>query len=308
MYENLKDLKESYIEHNNISIILDEEEDNENENTKINLSNPFQNKSIQILIDKDENKSSLKITSPEEIYKILERPKIKKIKNLKYIKELFKEKKITKKLIKYMMGNNTRQKRNRCENKSEKKEKKKHGRKCKNDNSPSEHTKESPDNITKATKRILLKYLVKSINSYLEKKGSCYRLLPISGKYGDNIKKEDNIKFLNKSIKEILSLDNKKNKDTQAQDNKNTIDLIEKKSDIPEINYILGLAFIDWIDIFTKKKDMIVNNNFIEFDGFEEMILEIMNKNQENDIVDKIYLMYNYANYFYINRPKTKNE
>ena len=65
MYENLKDLKESYIEHNNISIILKEEEDNKNKNTEINLSNPFQNKSIQILIDKDENKSSQKITSPE---------------------------------------------------------------------------------------------------------------------------------------------------------------------------------------------------------------------------------------------------
>ena len=204
MYENLKDLKESYIEHNNISIILDEEEDNENENTKINLSNPFQNKSIQILIDKDENKSSLKITSPEEIYKILESPKIEKIKNLKYIKELFKEKKISKKLIKYMTGNNTRQKRNRCENKSEKKEKKKHGRKCKNDSSPSEHTKESQDNITKATKRRLLKYLVKSINSYLEKKGSCYRLLPISGKYGDNIKKEEDLITMKMKVYKLM--------------------------------------------------------------------------------------------------------
>jgi len=105
-----------------------------------------------------------------------------------------------------------------------------------------------------------------------------------------------------------LSLDNKTTKTIiQPHINKNITTLIEK-SDILEINYILGLEFIDWIDIFTKKKDMIVNNNFIEFDGFEEMILEIMNKNQENDIVDKIYLMYNYANYFYINRPKTKNE
>ena len=185
--------------------------------------------------------------------------------------------------------------------------KKKLGRKRKNDNSPSKHTKKDLDNIIRSIKSKYLKYLVNSNNSYLEKNKLPYRLSYLSGKYGKNIKKKDNIKFLKKSIKEILSLKIKtsKSKDIPEDINKKLITDIE--NDIPEINYILGLTFSDWIDIYTKKKNMIVNGNFIECDGFENMILEIKEED-ENYKSDYIYCMYNYEKWFYINKPKTKNE
>lgn len=185
--------------------------------------------------------------------------------------------------------------------------KKKLGRKRKNDNSPSEHTKYDADNIIISIKRQLLRNLVDFFNSYLEKNKLPYRLSYLSGKYGKNINKKDNIKFLKKSIKEILSLKIKtsKSKDIPEDINKKLITDIE--NDIPEINYILGLTFSDWIDIYTKKKNMIANGNFIECDGFENMILEIKEED-ENYKSDYIYCMYNYEKWFYINKPKTKNE
>ena len=299
----------------------------ENENKEIKLPTPFQKETIEILINKDENKSliretspketieilinndenksSIIETSPEDIYKILNRTKNKKI------MKLFKKENISKKIINYMRGDKKRKRRKKCEitkNTTEIIEKKKLGRKRKNDNSPSEHTKYDADNIIISIKRQLLRNLVDFFNSYLEKNKLPYRLSYLSGKYGKNINKKDNIKFLKKSIKEILSLKIKtsKSKDIPEDINKKLITDIEKY-DIPEINYILGLTFSDWIDIYTKKKNMIVNGNFIECDGFENMILEIKEED-ENYKSDYIYCMYNYEKWFYINRPKTKNE
>lgn len=298
----------------------------ENENKEIKLPTPFQKEIIEILINKDENKSliretspketieilinndenksSIIETSPEDIYKILNRTKNKKI------MKLFKKENISKKIINYMRGDKKRKRRKKCEitkNTTEIIEKKKLGRKRKNDNSPSKHTKKDLDNIIRSIKSKYLKYLVNSNNSYLEKNKLPYRLSYLSGKYGKNIKKKDNIKFLKKSIKEILSLKIKtsKSKDIPEDINKKLITDIE--NDIPEINYILGLTFSDWIDIYTKKKNMIVNGNFIECDGFENMILEIKEED-ENYKSDYIYCMYNYEKWFYINKPKTKNE
>ena len=298
----------------------------ENENKEIKLPTSFQKETIEILINKDENKSliretspketieilinndenksSIIETSPEDIYKILNRTKNKKI------MKLFKKENISKKIINYMRGDKKRKRRKKCEitkNTTENIEKKKLGRKRKNDNSPSKHTKKDLDNIIRSIKSKYLKYLVNSNNSYLEKNKLPYRLSYLSGKYGKNIKKKDNIKFLKKSIKEILSLKIKtsKSKDIPEDINKKLITDIE--NDIPEINYILGLTFSDWIDIYTKKKNMIVNGNFIECDGFENMILEIKEED-ENYKSDYIYCMYNYEKWFYINKPKTKNE
>ena len=275
----------------------------ENENKEIKLPTPFQKETIEILINNDENKSSIIETSPEDIYKILNRTKNKKI------MKLFKKENISKKIINYMRGDKKRKRRKKCEitkNTTENIEKKKLGRKRKNDNSPSKHTKKDLDNIIRSIKSKYLKYLVNSNNSYLEKNKLPYRLSYLSGKYGKNIKKKDNIKFLKKSIKEILSLKIKTSKSKDIPVNKKLITDIEKH-DIPEINYILGLTFSDWIDIYTKKKNMIVNGNFIECDGFENMILEIKEED-ENYKSDYIYCMYNYEKWFYINKPKTKNE
>lgn len=86
--------------------------------------------------------------------------------------------------------------------------KNKKGRKGNNNNEKEEHTKQSSDNIIKKIKGKLFYYLVIFLNNLLnKKKEDKEKIYNISYKYINKLKKDNELELLEKSLKELLSMD-----------------------------------------------------------------------------------------------------
>ena len=233
------------------------------------------------------------------------------------IAKYYKEDKIGKEIKEYITGKRVKKKKKKSEIEKEKKENKKKvdialGRKTKNDTSVRLHNKYSLDNIYKSIKSKLLKYLVLSINSLFEKIGISQRLFKLNyTKNVDELRKEKNNEFLGKTLEDILS--SKMSGRYKTYDNNYNINTIKnlKEQNKPIINYVLNLTFREWINFFIYKKESEVNGDIIKFEGIENCLLEIINKNKtdENEYIsDYIYCLYNYERYFYIKTSRKTNK
>lgn len=233
------------------------------------------------------------------------------------IAKYYKVDKIGKEIKDYITGHRVIIRRKKIEIEKEKKENKKKvdislGRKTKNDTSVRLHNKYSLDNIYKSVKSKLLKYLVRSINLLFEKNrisDGSFKLNYL--KNIDGLKKEKNNEFLGKTLEDILS--SKMSGKYKTHDNNFNINIIKslKEQNKPIINYVLNLTFREWINFFIYKKETEVNGDIIKFEGIENYLLEIINKNKtdENEYIsDYIYCLYNYERYFNIKTSRKTNK
>jgi len=228
-------------------------------------------------------------------------------------------------------------KRNRGIIKLPKEQKKKLGRKKKEDESGSNHNKYSPDNIIKKIKVKILDYLLNFINKLLytilddNTIKSCLKNINKREyeenskdnliKYIDykifinNMKKDQNIKFLETTIKELLSNElSPKFKNIKKDSNDIIIKyLLKQNNEI--INFIFNLNLGDWFDVFLYKKDIgeikkmneeqikIIMNSFQRVD---ELLISICQEFDVKYATRFICYMYNYERWFLIKIGRKK--
>ena len=135
------------------------------------------------------------------------------------------------------------------------------------------------------------------------------------------MKKEDNLKFLNMPIKDLLSTNISTKYKTKDEDsNKKEIEnLLNKEKDNEIIGFIFNLTLRDWIDIFTYKKEIIdfgiyeskmrkeIEDNFERVD---KLLDEIYNSNLKSNDINYFSkfacLIYNYERWFFIKQSRQK--
>ena len=187
------------------------------------------------------------------------------------------------------------------------------GRKRKGDNKEGKHNKNDSDNIIKKCKAVLFKYIIiyvlDIVNKLRTNKEENFELLKLSyKKYIDKLKKKNELDLFKMKIKNLVSLETSSkysiNKDKDF--NKKSINkILEEEKDNKVLINLLNLSFGDWIDIFTLKDN--IENSF-KFNGLEEALKDISDKNEEEYFSRFIFYLFNYQNYFYNKkgrRPKT---
>ena len=187
------------------------------------------------------------------------------------------------------------------------------GRKRKGDNKERKHNKNDSDNIIKKCKAVLFKYIIiyvlDIVNKLRTNKEENFELLKLSyKKYIDKLKKKNELDLFKMKIKNLVSLETSSkysiNKDKDF--NKKSINkILEEEKDNKVLINLLNMSFGDWIDIFTLKDN--IENSF-KFNGLEEALKDISDKNEEEYFSRFIFYLFNYQNYFYNKkgrRPKT---
>ena len=189
------------------------------------------------------------------------------------------------------------------------------GRKRKGDNKEGNHNKNKndSDNIIKKCKAVLFKYIIiyvlDIVNKLRTNKEENFELLKLSyKKYIDKLKKKNELDLFKMKIKNLVSLQTSSkysiNKDKDF--NKKSINkILEEEKDNKVLINLLNMSFGDWIDIFTLKDN--IENSF-KFNGLEEALKDISDKNEEEYFSRFIFYLFNYQNYFYNKkgrRPKT---
>ena len=218
------------------------------------------------------------------------------------------------------------------------------GRKRKGDESIRIHNKYTPDNIITKIKNILKRYLIVFVNNIifslygreniniilnklnLPKHASLSLIKDIDYKSIANKKrKNENLALLNISIKKILSFNVSgryrkiKNKDDKCLTNYNKIIieyLFEGDKNRNIFDFIFNkLNLEDWLDIFTRKKDL---NDFPQIHSLNENEIKIVEESlvtldnyfeelfSEGDIyfLCFILLIYNYKRYYLIKQER----
>lgn len=162
-------------------------------------------------------------------------------------------------------------------------DRKKTGRKPKDSNSKSYHTKYSHDNISRKIKVKFFQKFMKYVNGKIETKynGIIQKLLPLKGEISQNNTIKFNTQFLNTKLKDIFSNTEFNGKFSSYGENynKNVIDTIYNNN-IKELIEIFELTFLEMFNIFK-------NTNDIKFNDFEKL----------NTVVEEIKLKENDNNY-----------
>ena len=196
----------------------------------------------------------------------------------------------------------------------------KRGRKGNNINNNEEHSKMCPDNIIKKIKAKLFQYIIDSINNLVNKKENI--LLNLDYQFIDRLNREQDLKFLKMTLKELLSKDiSPKYYPKAGKDyNKNEIEYILKYEADSTIKFVFNITFADWLDIFTLKKTVrqiiekyncleqtidcqIIERSFIDI---KELLNKISDKNTEEYFVLFVFYLYNYERWFYIKHGRNR--
>ena len=192
-------------------------------------------------------------------------------------------------------------KQNIIKDKEEKEIKK--GRKTLRDKIKGNHKKDSADNIIKKIKTLFFTCVIEYIEIFLKKYKKNYEreiiLLKLDyAKYINRLKKDVDLKLLNKPLKYIASLDisKKYHKINDVCWNKKIIEkILEKEKDNKEINDLLNMSFNEWIDIFIYKKDWEYN---IKYDKLRTFIGKMSEEDDEEYFSRFIFYLYNYKRWF----------
>ena len=196
--------------------------------------------------------------------------------------------------------------------------KKKRGRKN-TENGLKKHDQYASDNIIKKNKSLLINECRKFINSILNED----KILKINyKKYINTLNKKKNLELLDKSIKDLFSLDVSKRYSSKNQkSNTNLINAIfskdnEEKYYDDTIKFLFTITLNDWIDLFTyktdiptladKHKDLNVDCDKIQnnFKGVEHFLKDISENN--NCYYYSLFLLhiFNYQRWFYKRRGR----
>jgi hypothetical protein len=160
-------------------------------------------------------------------------------------------------------------------------DRKKAGRKPKDSNSKSDHTKYSHDNISRKIKVKFFQKFMKYVNEKIRTKynGIIQRLLPLKGEISQNNSIKFNTNLLNTKLKDIFSNTevNKKFRLFGKNYNKNVIDTIYNNN-IKELIEIFELTFLEMFNIFKDTNE----TKFNDFDKLNTVVEEIKLKENDN--------------------------
>ena len=193
-----------------------------------------------------------------------------------------------------------------------------------------EHNNKSSDNIIIKIKGKLFNYLVIFMNNILEKKeNDKEKIYNINYKLINQLNKKNDLELLEKSIKDILSMDITPKIKTLFNDtNKIFIKKLENKEmveDFDTVNFVLNLKFRDFLALFTFKKnikEIIIEKGLEEYDskinikkieesliGVDDLLNKIYEKNQDLQYLSSfIFHLYNYEQWFYIKSPRNNTK
>ena len=138
-------------------------------------------------------------------------------------------------------------------------------------------------------------------------------------KYVNRIKKDFELSLLDKSLKEVFSLDIS-SKYSRLQNDSNKIIIGRILIDEKDNDIIMFAPLREWIDVFIYKKELKditkINNLSLEkinqlsslFDRVDNLLLDIYQKDcNKNYLSHFISLMYNYERWFYIKRGRSRS-
>ena len=341
------DFKKNLIEDNQINFLdypneeIDPYQNSlyfQNNNNLVQNSLYFQNNNN--LVSKNEEKVKedviFKLFSSEEIIAIFEKKEsfskiIEKFQKNEFIEEQ-----------EYKLCNKKRRKQKKEEKKiivmienKEKKNKNKRGRKCHKSFLSQEHNKMSSNNIIKKIKGYFFKYLIDFMNKILDiSDGDKNKLIKLNYKYIDQLKKNINLELLEKSLKELLSMEiTSKFLTLDTNFNKTLLEKIENQTESEDYytkKFVLNMKFKDWLSLFTFKRNIydlikekageeyskIINARKIEKSliGADILLNKMLLKNNEKDeeIFDEQYFssfifhLYNYERWFFMKTGRIK--
>ena len=133
-------------------------------------------------------------------------------------------------------------------------------------------------------------------------------LLGLDYEYISNLKKDINVKMLDSSLKEILSLDtsSKYGKDN----NKNTISaILEKESNNEKVKALLDMKFNDWIDNILLFKENKKDTD--KFNGLESILSALISKfklPRDNYYLTRfLFYLFNFRSWFENKKGRNEN-
>ena len=222
--------------------------------------------------------------------------------NLKVVIDILLRNKISEKLMNKIQGIPIKRHRRKAnQNKKNKKKKTiKKGRKEKGSTDVGSHTKNVSDNIMSKVRALLINYVVYSVNIILKKENSIYRLKKLNAKNMNNLRKDDNLKYLKMTLEDFLSQDiSPKNNRYPNDENKKIILIIKKEQ---KLKSLFKLTFGEWMNIFLMKE----KNNEYEFKGLDLLLTTLLHDNEDNEqyFVDCVFILYNYERWFYLKKVK----
>ena len=197
------------------------------------------------------------------------------------------------------------------------------GRKKKGDTTGRKHGKKDPDNIIKKIKSKLIDSLIKYINNIItnlnvtkgkdQAKSNLMKKLNYK-EYIDSIERKENLNFLQRPIKDILSyeISSKFSKFPNDWNKKMINSILNSNKEDKIINYIFDMTFKEWIEIFLFKKKTKYELIEKSLPTINSLLKDILSKNDEYYLSMFIFYLYNYERWFYIkagrNRKKSKKK
>jgi len=183
-------------------------------------------------------------------------------------------------------------------------DRKKTGRKPKDSNSKSYHTKYSHDNISRKIKVKFFQKFMKYVNGKIESKynGIIQKLLPLKGEISQNNTIKFNTQFLNTKLKDIFSNTEFNGKFSSYGENynKNVIDTIYNNN-IKELIEIFELTFLEMFNIFKNTND----TKFNDFERLNKVVEEIKLKEKDNYYAELFQsVAMNFENYYFKKTPR----
>ena len=202
----------------------------------------------------------------------------------------------------------TKKKRKKTEVNIEKEEKENlpKGRNAKDDNTIRKHNKDSSDNIARKIKVYIFKVLIEYCKINVSKD-----LLGLDYEYISNLKKDINVKMLDSSLKEILSLDtsSKFGKDNRENNKKIISAILEKESNNEKVKALLDMKFNDWIDNILLFKENTKDTD--KFNGLESILSDLISKLQfprDNYYLTRfLFYLFNFRSWFENKKGRNEN-
>lgn len=180
------------------------------------------------------------------------------------------------------------------------------GRNAKDDNTIRKHNKDSSDNIARKIKVYIFKVLIEYCKINVSKD-----LLGLDYEYISNLKKDTNVKMLDSSLKEILSLDNsyKYGKDNRENNKKIISAILEKESNNEKVKALLDMKFNDWIDNILLFKENTKDTD--KFNGLESILSDLISKLQfprDNYYLTRfLFYLFNFRSWFENKKGRNEN-
>ncbi len=179
----------------------------------------------------------------------------------------------------------------------------------------------SHDNIIKKIKAIIFENIIIFLNNILGPTKVEEKLLKISYEFIDRLKRDEELKSLNSSLKDFASKKISEKYTTKSkQFNKKLIKKILKNQNDKTILFAFNLSLRDWIDLYCHKKTI---NQFLNeykineqekdtkrinksLNRIDKLLCDIKNKNSEEYLMSFIFLLYNYEIWFFFKKSKKR--